>query len=161
VQIATPDAAQNATAHQLFPDGRCRLKEKGLATLPQFEPVRSAAGLSTPHPSRNPKGFRNAFLTRLRRRNCAPPPSQHRFARVMPMAILLRRSFIRYRPSASRSGRGVAEESPTRLRPASRTHDPRQQKLSRIVLPFACLTVDSHCSASGNNWGGFAQAALL
>ena len=109
--------------------------EESLATLPQFEPVRSASGLSTPHPSRNPKGFRNAFLTRLRRRNCAPPPSQHRFARVMPMAILLRRSFIRYRPSASRSGRGVAEESLTRLRTASRTHEPRQQELARLVLP--------------------------
>ena len=43
---------------------------KGLAPLPQFEPVCSASGLSTPHPCGNPV-FRNAFLTRLRRGDCA------------------------------------------------------------------------------------------
>jgi hypothetical protein len=52
-----------------------------------------------------------------------------------PIAIHLRRSFLRYRPSASRFGRGVAEESLTRLRTASRTHEPRQQELARLVLP--------------------------
>jgi len=46
------------------------LAGKGLSPLPQFEPVRSASGLSTPHPCGNPV-FRNAFLMRLRRGDCA------------------------------------------------------------------------------------------
>ncbi len=44
--------------------------EESLATLPQFETVRSAPDLSTPHPCGNPV-FRNAFLMRLRRGDCA------------------------------------------------------------------------------------------
>jgi len=95
--------------------------------LPQFEPVRSASGLSTPHPSRNPKGFRNAFPTRLRRRTCARLLSRTDSRESWPIAIHLRRSFLRSRPSVSRSGRGVVEESLTRLRTTSRTHEPRQQ----------------------------------
>ena len=106
----------------------------------------------TPHPRRNPKGFRNAFPTRLRRRNCAPPSSQHRFAACRPMAILLRRSFLRYRPSASRSGRGVAEESLTRLRPASRTHEPRQQ-VGTPRVATTNPTTGSLCSASRDKLG--------
>jgi hypothetical protein len=89
------------------------------ATLPQFEPVRSASGLSTPHPSRNPKGFRNAFPTRLRRRNCAPPPSQHRFARVLahgdPSAPLLPSLPAFGLPLRAGRRRRIADEAPPRL----------------------------------------------
>jgi hypothetical protein len=68
------------------------------------------------------------------------------------MAIHLRRSFLRYRPSVSRSGRGVAEESLTRLRAASRSHEPRQQ----VGTPRVAITdpkTGSQWSASGDNWG--------
>jgi len=97
----------------LFP-----LAGKSLATLPRFEPVRRAAGLSTPHPSGTQVPQR--LLTRLRRRTCAPPPFPHRFARVLthcdPSAPLL--------PALPAFGRGVADESLTRLRTASHTHEP-------------------------------------
>ena len=48
--------------------------------------------------------------------------------RVCAKAIPLRRSFLRYRPSVSRSGRGVADESLTRLRTASHRPTRRANK---------------------------------
>ena len=134
--------------------------EESPTTLPQFEPVRSASSLSTPHPSRNPKGFRNAFPTRLRRRTCARLLSRTDSRECWPIAIHLRRSFLRYRPSASRFGRGVAEESLTRLRTASRTHEPRQQELARLVLPPPAQSLAASAQPPRDNRGGIALAAL-
>jgi len=91
--------------------------------------LRGFAGETVPHP-----------LPRTDSREC------------WPMAIHLRRSFLRYRPSASRSGRGVTEESLTWLRPASRTHEPGQQ----VGTPRVATTdpkIGSQCSASKDNWG--------
>ena len=56
------------------------LAGKGLSPLPQFEPVRSASSLSTPHPSGNPV-FRNAFLMRLHRWETVPSAGPHRLPR--------------------------------------------------------------------------------
>ena len=77
-----------------------RLTGKSLATLPQFEPVRSASGLSTPHPSGNTL-FRNAILTRLRRGDCARHLSSTDSRDGGPL-MPLPRPVLRYRLSAPR-----------------------------------------------------------
>jgi len=84
-------------------------------------------------------------------------------------AIPLRRSSLRYRPSAPPDARAYG--LPLRYGAAQRNrcggsaprpslHEPCQQGLSRLLLPPARQMFGSHCSASGNNWGGFALAAL-
>ena len=78
-----------------------------------------------------------------------------------PIAIHLRRSFLRYRPSASRSGRGVADQSLARLRTASHPHEPRQQKLARLVFPPPTQRLAASVQPPRVNWGGFPLAALL
>ena len=64
-------------------------------------------------------------------------------------------------PTASRSVAGrrrwIANEAPHH---AARLHEARQKKLSRLVLPPPHPRLGSHCSAAGNNWGGFALAAF-
>ncbi len=84
-------------------------------------------------------------------------------------AIPLRRSSLRYRPSAPPDARaygltlryGAAQMNRCGCSaPRPSLHEACQQKLSHLLLPPARQMFGSHCSASGNNWGGFALAAL-
>ena len=141
------------------------LAGKDLATLPPFEPVRSASGLSTPHPSRNPKCFRNAFPTRLRRRTCAPPPSQHRFARVLangdPSAPLLPSLPAFGLPLRAGRRRRIADVAPHRL--------PHPRAAPTSWYASCCHRRPKRMAASaqppGMNWGrlptGCAAKVLL
>jgi len=126
--------------------------EESLATLPQFEPVRSASGLLLPIPAETPRVSATPSL-----RGFAGEPVPHPLPgtdsrECWPMVIHLRRSFLRFRPSASRSGRGVADESLTWLRTASRTHEPHQQ-VGTPRVATADPKTGSQCSASGDKLG--------
>ena len=97
---------------------------------------------------------------RLRRRNCAHPLPCTDSLECWPMAIHLRRSFLRYRPSASRSGRGSQKN---RWRgsappPAPTSH---ANKLARLVLPPQTQRLATSAQPPGIIGGGFPQAALL
>ena len=127
-----------------------------------LSPVRArslATGLSTPHPRGNPL-FRNAFPTRLRRRNCAPPPSRHRFARVLangdPSAPLLPSQTAFGLPLRAGRRRRIADEAPHH---APLAQEPRQKQLSRLLLPSyycppgaptACYKLSAAASASNS-----------
>ena len=96
--------------------------------------------------------FRNAFLDAALPPRLCPPPFQHSLGKCLSIAIHLRRSFLRYRPSASRSGRGVADESLMRLRTAAHTHEPCQQ----VVTPRVAVAhpkIGSQRSASKGQSG--------
>jgi hypothetical protein len=105
---------------------------KGLASLPQFEPVRSAFGLSTPPPCGNPV-FRNAFLMRLRRGDCARHLSStdsENVCRCDPSAPLHPSLPAFGLPLRAGRRRRIADEAPPRLphpRPAPKA----------VVTPFA------------------------
>ena len=105
--------------------------------------------------------FRNASLRGFAGRTCARPLSSTDSRERLPIAIHPRRSFLRYRPSASRSGRGVADQSLARLRTASHPHEPRQQKLARLVFPPPTQRLAASVQPPRVNWGGFPLAALL
>src|SRR5271166_1500896 len=80
------------------------------APFPQFEPVRWRPVSQLPIPEET--HFSATPSLRGFAGETVPHPLSSTDSReCWPMAILLRRSFLRYRPSASRSGRGVAEES--------------------------------------------------
>jgi len=150
-----PDEASPYFSRSFFLTGKSRRR-----TLPQFEPGCFASGLSAPHPSGTEVPQR--LLTRLSPPDCAPPPLRHRLGKCVPIAIHLRRSFLRYRPSASRSGRGVAEESLMKLRTAPPTvHEARQQESSRLVLPPLTERLAASAQPPGIIGGGFPPAALL
>jgi len=44
--------------------------------------------------------------------------------------------------------------------PRPAIHEVRQQELSHLVLPPPHPKIGDYCSASGDNWGGFALVAL-
>jgi len=135
------------------------LAGKRRSPLPRFETVRLATGLSTPHPCGTQVPQR--LLTRLRRRTCARLLPSTDSRECWTIATHRHRSFLRYRPLAYRSGRGVADESLTRLRTASRTHEPRQQELTRLVLPPQTQSLAASTQPPRSNRGGFPLAALL
>jgi hypothetical protein len=151
-----------------MPSRTPRLTGKSRTTLPQFEPVRSATGLSTPHPCGNPV-FRNAFLTRLRRGDCARHLSSTDSELCVPMRSLCAaplsatglRPHLTPAPTASRSAtgrrRGIAVEAPHRVLPSTR----RANNSCHASCCRPHPKNGSRRSASGNNWGGFAPAALL
>jgi hypothetical protein len=86
------------------------------APFPQFEPVRRRTSCQLPIPAETPGVSATPSLRGFAGETVPHPLPSTDSRERWPMAILLRRSFLRCRPSASRSGRGVAEESLTRLR---------------------------------------------
>jgi hypothetical protein len=99
-----------------------------------------------------------------------PPPLQHRLRECGPKAIPLRRSFLRYRPSAPPDPRayrltlryGAAKMN--RWRGSAPPPCPARGAPTTVVTPSAATAhqkFGGHHSASGDNWGGFALAALV
>ena len=92
--------------------------------------------------------------------NLCPPPFPHRFASVDPLRSICAapscatglRPRLTPTPSASRSGRGVADESLMRLRTAAHTHEPCQQVVTPRVAA-AHPKIGSRCSASKGQSG--------
>jgi len=133
--------------------------EESPTTLPQFEPVRSASGLSAPHPSGTQGSATPPYAASPANLCPAPFPAQIRKS-VDPLRSICAAPFsatglrphLTPSPSASRSGRGVADESLMRLRTASHTHEARQQVVTPRVAA-AHPKIGSRCSASKGQSG--------
>jgi hypothetical protein len=129
--------------------------------------ARPLCGLSLNSPSLRKPSFPQRLPDAASPRRLCPPPLQHRLRKCVPRRSICAAPFfatglrphLTPTPTASRSGRGVADESLTRLRTASLTHEPRQQVVtSRVATTDP--KIDSQRSASEGQLGRLPAGCL-